>query len=205
MLKLTLVLRNCSRRWGENVSEPRPPTGLLFISMERHGGMIVTAENRRNCTKPVPVTLCPPQIRYGLPLDARPRLRCEKQATNDLPRHETAKKYEIDGNKFNIGIATFLLLLPLRTIIVCSGSAVSYSNYNSTKYEHERWTKEKKLAVDHETSSDRYYRYQNKDVSVGSETSHCSVYFRTNFMSNNAARRALGATEFRGPVTKNLH
>jgi hypothetical protein len=54
-----------------DVSELRPPTGLLFISqmiygmsMESRGGMILTGEIKELGEKSVPVSLCPPQITH---------------------------------------------------------------------------------------------------------------------------------------------
>jgi hypothetical protein len=51
----------------EYVSKLRPPTGLLLIpkikymSIDSHGGMILTGEREELGEKPVPVQVCPPQ------------------------------------------------------------------------------------------------------------------------------------------------
>jgi hypothetical protein len=37
-----------------------------YMSMESHGGMIMTRETEEPGYKPVPVPLCPPQIPHGL-------------------------------------------------------------------------------------------------------------------------------------------
>jgi hypothetical protein len=56
---------------GEAMSlELRPQTGLLFIpkdmTMENHGGMILTGENKDLEEKTVPVPLSPTQIQHRL-------------------------------------------------------------------------------------------------------------------------------------------
>jgi hypothetical protein len=38
----------------------------MIMSMESHGGMLLTGENRRTRRKSVPVPLCPPQNQHGL-------------------------------------------------------------------------------------------------------------------------------------------
>jgi hypothetical protein len=53
------------------ISELRPPVDLFFIpichmSMDRHGGMILTGETLEIGEKPVPASLCPLQIAHGL-------------------------------------------------------------------------------------------------------------------------------------------
>jgi hypothetical protein len=51
--------------------------------------MKLTGENRELGEKPVPVSLCPPQISHGLTRDRTPGLRGERPATNRLS-HGTA-------------------------------------------------------------------------------------------------------------------
>jgi hypothetical protein len=48
--------------------------------------MKLTGENRQLGEKPVPVSLCPPQISHGLDLGPNPGLRGEWPATNRLSR-----------------------------------------------------------------------------------------------------------------------
>jgi hypothetical protein len=37
-----------------------------YMSMESHGGMLLTGETEEFKEKPVPVPLCPPQMEHGL-------------------------------------------------------------------------------------------------------------------------------------------
>jgi hypothetical protein len=84
----------CSCPWGETVSELRPPTGLLFIprwymSMESHGGIILTGENRRTRRKTCPTdTLSTTNPTWTDP-GANCGLRGGRPATNHLS-HGTA-------------------------------------------------------------------------------------------------------------------
>jgi hypothetical protein len=54
-----------------SVISQRPSTGLLFVlqakhCMEIHGAMALTGETEELVEKPVPLSLCPPQIPHGL-------------------------------------------------------------------------------------------------------------------------------------------
>jgi hypothetical protein len=67
----------------EIMSEPRPPADLLFIaeviymSMESHGGIILTVKTEELGESPVPVPLCPPEVQNGL-IRARTRASAVK-------------------------------------------------------------------------------------------------------------------------------
>jgi hypothetical protein len=61
----------CSCQWGETVSEPWPPAGLLFIPqvIYEYGEQWwndTDSGKPNNWEKPVPVPLCPPKIPHGL-------------------------------------------------------------------------------------------------------------------------------------------
>jgi hypothetical protein len=66
---------------GVNVSEMRPAIGILLIPQIYEYGQ--PRRNDTNREKPVPVTLCPPQISHTEP-GANPGLDGEKPATNRL-------------------------------------------------------------------------------------------------------------------------
>jgi hypothetical protein len=51
-------------RLSLNCGHQRAP--CLFVSMDSHGGMILTRENRRTRRKPDQMPLCPPQVPRGL-------------------------------------------------------------------------------------------------------------------------------------------
>jgi hypothetical protein len=53
---------NCSHQWA-HCSSPR-----WYVSVESHGGMILTGKPKNSREKPVPVPLCPPQIRLVSPV-----------------------------------------------------------------------------------------------------------------------------------------
>jgi hypothetical protein len=69
------------------------PLGL-YMRMEDHGGMTLTAENRRTRRKPVPVPVCPPQIPRGLTRALSQDLRGERPATNRLS-HGMGLSYKV--------------------------------------------------------------------------------------------------------------
>jgi hypothetical protein len=50
----------------DHVSELHLPAGLWYMSMENHGGMMLAGETEEHWEKPVPMTLCPPQILHEL-------------------------------------------------------------------------------------------------------------------------------------------
>jgi hypothetical protein len=63
------------------------------MSMESHGGMILTEETEELGEKPVPLPLCPLQVPRGL-TRAYPGLCGERPVTNRLS-HGTASSYKL--------------------------------------------------------------------------------------------------------------
>jgi hypothetical protein len=111
----------CSCRWGETMSDLRPPKGILFVP--QMAGLYEYGEPRRNDTdkekpknsekSPVPVPLCPSQIPYGLTQVRTRYLLGERPATNRMSRgtgSQTKKFYVFTIYSVHVTRGTRLIL-----------------------------------------------------------------------------------------------